>query len=126
MKKKAKVYPEALLAAAAAGLGVYLLLDFSFGNCENFKGIWSDTSPLHLTEEAQNDANRKANELVREYLISNTPIVRIELQSALAKYMASDCSWSPAPTSGRAMMLWNSFGKIIDWAVENNRPSITG
>lgn len=102
-------------AAIAAGLavlgGIVFFSSRKRTSCRKLPGIWSSEGPMHLTQEAQDDAFELARYKIREYVLSEEDYKTSDIVLAVADGLR-ECKWENLETEQQEDV-WSGLEQIV-------------
>lgn len=106
---------EAVVAAAAVGLGITYYLVSKSRKCVSFANVWCDPGTvggLYLNNDVVADAKHWTRERLRSVILAQETPDRNNMHEALAAYIA-DCDWDASKKKRKGRQVWDSLGKIV-------------
>lgn len=110
---KQDLRPAALVAGAVVLGGIVFFSVQKKRGCSNLPNIWAKEGPLHLTQEAQDEAFELARYKLREYMLDEKAEYKL---SDIQMYVADslrDCSWEKLETQHQKDV-WRGIGQIVN------------
>lgn len=116
----AYVKPEAIVIGVAAAIAAAYLFTRNSNKCSELDGIWSETGPIFLTEEAQSDALEFMGSRLTAIKIGGGSINAATLALETAIYLAPDCDWPETINlSKKTSDVWISLVAVAEYAIAN-------
>lgn len=112
--------PAAIAAGAVVVTGLLLMARKERKKCEKLPGIWDEDGPLHLTEEAQEDAFDLARSKFREYILQGESIESLNDISMHVADSLRDCNWEELETK-QQLQAWDGIKSIVNQVNEEAR-----
>lgn len=112
--------PAAIAAGVVAVAGVILFARKERKKCKELPGIWDEDGPLHLTEEAQEDAFDLSRSKFREYILQGEEVESLNDISMHVADSLRDCNWEELETK-QQLQAWEGIKSIVKQVNEETK-----
>jgi len=122
MAFKAKdLQPAAIAAGAIVVGGLLFMAHKKRKKCRELPGIWSEEGPLHLTPEAQEEAEEIARQKIKAYIMASDepPVTLNDIVMSVADELR-DCAWEDLETEHQKQV-WHGIKSIVEHVNEEAR-----
>lgn len=114
---KQDLKPAAIAAGLAVVGGIIFFSSKKNHSCKKLPDIWSEEGPLHLTQEAQEDAFKLARYKIREYVLSNENYITSDIVMSVADGLR-ECKWEKLETD-QQKQAWSGIEQIVKSEIQN-------
>jgi len=112
MAKDQSIRPAALAVGAGVTLGILYFATRKKRRCKEMSGIWSKHPPLHLTEDAQEEAFAFSRHRLASYLVGNESYKLSDITLETAEHLEDDCDWEGKLTKRQEEVL-EGLDKVV-------------
>lgn len=105
--------PAAVAAGVVAVAGIILFAGKERRKCTRLPGIWDESGPLHLTEDAQDEAFDLARSKFREYILKGDAIESLNDISMHVADSLRSCDWENLETK-QQIQVWDGIKTIVN------------
>lgn len=112
MAKKKDIRPAAIAVGAGVTIGILYLATRKKKRCKQMSGVWSKHPPLHLTEDAQEEAFAFARHRLASHLVGNESYKLSEITLQTAEHLEDDCDWEGKLTK-RQKQVFEGIDKVV-------------
>ncbi len=112
MAKKQDIRPAAIAVGAGVTIGILYLATRKRKRCKQMSGVWSKHAPLHLTEDAQEEAFAFARHRLASHLVGSDSYKLSDITLQTAEHLEEDCDWEGKLTK-KQEQVFEGIDKIV-------------